>query len=43
MEYAQTKRGMAGALQGVIAAAGPLPPTRSKIIAALSTLLEAGA
>lgn len=43
VEYAQTKRGMAGALQAVVASGGdPYRQSRAKISAAVATLVDAG-
>lgn len=43
VEYAQTKRGLAGALQGVIASGGdPYRQSRMKIMEAVTTLFDAG-
>jgi len=43
VEYAMTKRGLAGALQGVIASGGdPYRQSRTKILEAVTTLFEAG-
>lgn len=43
LEYAQTKRGMAGALQSVVASGGdPYRESRGRIVGAVSLIVESG-